>query len=68
MIRLTQREASVLQLIADGKSNKEIALGFGISIKTVEKHRQHIFHKFGPGKPQNAAGVCVRALRMGLIR
>jgi DNA-binding NarL/FixJ family response regulator len=43
--RLTKREAETLQLIAEGYANKQIAGELGISIKTVEKHRQQIMHK-----------------------
>src|SRR6266481_1014730 len=38
---LTTREAEVLQLIAEGRANKQIAAELCISIKTVEKHRRH---------------------------
>jgi DNA-binding NarL/FixJ family response regulator len=44
---LTSREAEVLQLIADGYSNKEIGAELGISVKTVEKHRQQVMNKLG---------------------
>ncbi len=44
---LTIREAQVLQLIADGCPNKKIAAELGISIKTVEKHRQQVMNKLG---------------------
>lgn len=43
--RLTSREAEVLQLIAEGYANKQIADELCISIKTVEKHRQQVMHK-----------------------
>src|SRR6185369_12833003 len=39
---LTSRESEVLQLIAEGKANKETALVLGISVKTVEKHREKL--------------------------
>ncbi len=39
---LTHREREVIQLIAEGKSNKEIATSLGISVKTVETHRATI--------------------------
>ncbi len=39
---LTSRESELLQLIAEGHVNKQIASELGISIKTVEKHRQHL--------------------------
>jgi len=42
---LTSREVEVLQLIAEGKANKETAAELGISIKTVEKHRQALMEK-----------------------
>lgn len=44
---LTLREAQVLQMIADGCPNKKIAVDLGISIKTVEKHRQQVMNKLG---------------------
>jgi DNA-binding NarL/FixJ family response regulator len=43
--RLTSREMEVLQLIAEGKANKETAEELGISIKTVEKHRGQLMQK-----------------------
>jgi DNA-binding NarL/FixJ family response regulator len=43
--RLTPRESEVLQLIAEGKANKETAFEMGISIKTVEKHRTNLMQK-----------------------
>jgi DNA-binding NarL/FixJ family response regulator len=44
-IELTSREAEVLQLLAEGLPNKQIAGELGISIKTVEKHRQQVMNK-----------------------
>jgi len=44
-IRLTSRESELLQLIAEGYVNKQIASELSISIKTVEKHRQHLMEK-----------------------
>lgn len=43
--QLTSREMEVLQLIAEGKANKEIAAELGIGLKTVEKHREHLMSK-----------------------
>lgn len=43
--QLTAREMEVLQLIAEGKANKETAAELGISLKTVEKHREHLMQK-----------------------
>lgn len=42
---LTDREREVLQLMAEGKSTKQIALKLSISVKTVETHRRQIMHK-----------------------
>jgi DNA-binding NarL/FixJ family response regulator len=42
---LTSRESTIVQLIADGESNKRIAGILGISLKTVETHRANIMHK-----------------------
>jgi DNA-binding NarL/FixJ family response regulator len=43
--KLTRRESEVLRLIARGQPNKEIAYTLGISIKTIEKHRQAVMDK-----------------------
>jgi DNA-binding NarL/FixJ family response regulator len=43
--QLTSREIEVLQLIAEGKANKETSTELGIGIKTVEKHREHLMQK-----------------------
>ena len=43
--QLTSREAEMLQLIAEGEGSKQIAVELGISIKTVEKHRQSLMEK-----------------------
>jgi DNA-binding NarL/FixJ family response regulator len=42
---LTDREIQVVQLLAEGKSNKEVAVALGVSTRTVEGHRNHIMHK-----------------------
>jgi DNA-binding NarL/FixJ family response regulator len=42
---LTARESEVLQLVAEGFANKQVAEKLGISIKTVEKHREHLMAK-----------------------
>lgn len=45
--KLTQRQREVLQLVAEGKSSKEIATALGISIKTVEFHRSSVMDELG---------------------
>lgn len=44
---LTRREREVLQLLAEGKSNKEIGAALGISVKTAETHRARLMAKLG---------------------
>ncbi|MBM3876527.1 MAG: response regulator transcription factor [Verrucomicrobia bacterium] len=43
--RLTPREREIVQLLAEGKSNKEVASALNISVKTVETHRTNIMRK-----------------------
>lgn len=45
--RLTAREREIVQLLAEGKSSKEVAVGLGISVKTAETHRANIMRKLG---------------------
>lgn len=61
---LTSRELEVLQLIAEGKANKETADQLGISVKTVEKHRGHLMEKLGI---HNTAGLTRYAMEAGVI-
>jgi DNA-binding NarL/FixJ family response regulator len=61
---LTIREAEVLQLIAEGLPNKGIASELGISIKTVEKHRQLIMYKLDI---HDIAGLTRYAISRGMI-
>jgi DNA-binding NarL/FixJ family response regulator len=60
---LTPRERGIVSLIAAGKSTREIALALGISVKTVETHRQHIMVKLGCRK---ATEIVLYAVRAGL--
>jgi DNA-binding NarL/FixJ family response regulator len=61
---LTSREVEVLQLIAEGKANKQTARELGISIKTVEKHRQHLMSKLDL---HDTAGLTRYAIAAGII-
>jgi DNA-binding NarL/FixJ family response regulator len=61
---LTSREAEVLQLIAEGKPNKQIASDLCISIKTVEKHRQQLMNKLNI---HEVAGLTRYAIARGVI-
>jgi DNA-binding NarL/FixJ family response regulator len=62
--RLTSREAELLQLIAEGQANKQIASELSISIKTVEKHRQHLMEKLNI---HDIAGLTRFAIAAGII-
>ena len=62
---LTPRELQVLQLICDGKSNKEIAVVLGLSVNTVAVHRANIMNALGIHK---TAELVVYAIRNGLVR
>ncbi len=46
---LTPREIKVVQYLADGQCNKEVATALGVSTRTVESHRNHIMHKMDFG-------------------
>lgn len=62
--RLSTREIEVLQLVAEGHPNKEVATRLGISIKTVEKHRQKLMDKL---QLHETAGLTRYAVASGLI-
>lgn len=61
---LTSREREILQLIAEGKANKEVAAALNISPYTVETHRSHILEKLNLHNP---AELILYAVRKGLI-
>jgi len=62
--QLTSRELEVLQLIAEGKANKETAAELGIGTKTVEKHREHLMEKLDI---HDTAGLTRYAISAGII-
>ena len=61
---LTSRELEVIQLVAEGHANKQVAAGLNISIKTVEKHRQHLMDKLNI---HDTAGLTRYAIAQGII-
>jgi len=63
-VLLSSREMEVLQLIAEGKANKETAAELGISIKTVEKHREKVMSKLNI---HDTAGLTRYAIGAGII-
>lgn len=62
--RLSSREVEVLQLIAEGKPNKQVAVELGVSFKTVDKHRQHLMSKLDI---HDVAGLTRYAIAEGII-
>ena len=63
-VPLTHRESEVLEQLAEGLTNKEIALSLGISYETVKEHVQHILRKIGVSDRTQAA---VWAVRQGIV-
>jgi DNA-binding NarL/FixJ family response regulator len=63
--RLTARERQVLQLLAEGQTNREIAAHLSLSVGTVKIHVEHIIAKLGVSDRTQAA---VRAVASGLLR
>jgi len=61
---LTSREREILQLLAEGKANKEVATDLNISTYTVETHRSHILQKLNL---HNSAEVVLYAVRKGIL-
>jgi two-component system response regulator NreC len=62
---LTDREREILQLVAEGKTNKEIADGLNVSVYTVDTHRTHILQKLNL---HSVPEVILYAVRKGIIR
>lgn len=62
--KLTEREREILQMVAEGRANREIAELLNISIKTVESHRAHLMDKLNI---RNTAELTQYAIRKGLI-
>lgn len=62
---LTQRERQVLQLIAEGKTNKEISQVLGMSVKTVDTHRRNLMAKLNI---HETASLVRHAIKIGLIQ
>ena len=62
--RLTSRETEIIQLLAEGKTSKEVANTLDISLKTVETHRAHIMTKLGV---HSVAGLVRYAIREKIV-
>ena len=62
--QLTPRQREILQLIAEGRSTKEIAFTLNVSVKTVETHRAQLMDRLDI---HDVAGLVRYAMRVGLI-
>jgi two-component system response regulator NreC len=62
---LTARERQILQLVAEGKTTKEVAILLNISFKTAECHRHHVMQKL---EIHETAGLVRYAIRQGLLQ
>jgi DNA-binding NarL/FixJ family response regulator len=62
--QLTQRQREILQLIAEGRSNKEMARLLGASVKTIESHRASLMERLDI---HDVAGLVRYAIRNGLV-
>jgi DNA-binding NarL/FixJ family response regulator len=62
---LTAREREVLQLVAEGKTTKEIAVILGVSVKTADAHRTRLMQKLDI---HDVAGLTRYAIRQGIIQ
>jgi DNA-binding NarL/FixJ family response regulator len=62
---LTDREKQVLKLVAEGKSNKEVAQVLGISVKTAMSHRERVMQKLDI---HNRTELVKFALKLGVIK
>lgn len=63
-IPLTKRETEIVQLVAEGLSNQEIADKLFLSLRTVETHRMNVNQKLGV---KNSAGLVKEAIKRGLV-
>lgn len=62
--QLTMREREILQLIAEGKTNRRIARDLSLSIKTVNTHRMHLMHKL---EIHDVTSLVKYALKKGIV-
>ncbi|RMQ45431.1 LuxR family DNA-binding response regulator [Pseudomonas cichorii] len=62
---LTERQLEILRLIARGESTRSIAMGLGLSVKTVEAHRSQVMHRLGI---HDIASLVLFAVREGIIQ
>ncbi len=64
-VALTARQLEILRLIARGETTRSIAVGLGLSVKTIEAHRSQIMHRL---RIHDIAGLVLFAVREGIIQ
>ena len=57
---LTGRQAEILQSLARGLTNKDIARQFGLSVRSVEEHVNHVIEKVGAANRTEAVAIALR--------
>jgi DNA-binding CsgD family transcriptional regulator len=62
---LTGREREVIQLLAEGKTSKEVAVTLNLSVKTAETHRTNLMRKLGL---HSVADLTRYAVRNGIVQ
>jgi len=62
---LTGREREVIQLLAEGKTSKEVAITLNLSVKTAETHRTNLMRKLGL---HSVADLTLYAVRNGIVQ
>ena len=62
---LTGREREVIQLLAEGKTSKEVAVALHLSVKTAETHRTNLMRKLGL---HSVADLTLYAVRTGIVQ
>ena len=60
---LTDREVTIVRMVANGRTSKEIALALGASVKTIDAHRRQVMRKL---EVNSVAGLVKYAIREGL--
>lgn len=61
----TNREIEVINLIAKGKTSKEIAVDMGVSVNTIETYRKTLFNKM---EVNNSVRLIIKAIKLGIIK
>lgn len=63
-LHLSKRESEILQMVAEGRSSKEISTRLGVAVKTVENHRAHLMDKL---QIHDVASLTRYAVKLGIV-